>query len=109
MIVITIWAYSLIKSAATVLLNAVPNRAHAVLIRNRLDTEGNHVADFHLCRLGPGHPWGSCGRRREQTKAAHYNAKPADIEGLSQVNIEVNSYHSESEVECGTHSTDRHA
>jgi cation diffusion facilitator family transporter len=106
MIVITIWAYSLIKSAAAVLLDAVPSRAHAVLIRNRLETEGDRVADFHLWRLGPGHLGVlAVVVTHKPQPPAHYKAKLADIEGLSHVNIEVNSYHTEAE--CDPHSADR--
>jgi len=93
MIVIMIWAYSLIKSAAAVLLDAVPSRAHAVLIRNRLETEGDRVADFHLWRLGPGHlGLLAVVVTHKPRPPAHYKAKLADIEGLSHVNIEVNPY-----------------
>jgi len=107
-IVITIWAYSLIKSAAAVLLDAVPSRAHAVLIRDRLETEGDRVADFHLWRLGPGHLGVlAVVVTHKPQPPAHYKAKLADIEGLSHVNIEVNSYHTQ--IECGSHSADRHA
>jgi cation diffusion facilitator family transporter len=108
MIVITIWAYSLIKSAAAVLLDAVPSRAHAVLIRNRLETEGDRVADFHLWRLGPGHlAVLAVVVTHKPQPPVHYKAKLADIEGLSHVNIEVNSYHTEAE--CDSDSADRTA
>jgi cation diffusion facilitator family transporter len=98
MIVITIWAFSLIKSAAAVLLDAVPSRTHAVLIRKRLETEGDRLADFHLWRLGPGH-LGVLAVivTHNPQPPAHYKAKLADIEGLSHVNIEVNSYNAEVE------------
>jgi cation diffusion facilitator family transporter len=92
-IVITIWAYSLIKSAAAVLLDAVPSRAHAVLIRKRLEADGDRVADFHLWRLGPGHLGVlAVVVTHNPQPPAYYKAKLADIEGLSHVNIEVNSY-----------------
>jgi cation diffusion facilitator family transporter len=107
-IVITIWAYSLIKSAAAVLLDAVPSRAHAVLIRNRLEADGDCVADFHLWRLGPGHLGVLAVVVTDKPQPpAHYKAKLADIEGLSHVNIEVNPYHTR--IDCGSHGTDRHA
>jgi cation diffusion facilitator family transporter len=108
MIVITIWAYSLIKSTAAVLLDAVPSRAHAELIRNRLETDGDRVADLHLWRLGPGH-LGVLAVivAHKPQPPAHYKAKLAGIDGLSHVNIEVNSYYAE--VDCGSHSPDGHA
>jgi cation diffusion facilitator family transporter len=103
-IVITIWAYSLIKSAGAVLLDAVPSREHAALIRSRLEADGDRVADFHLWRLGPGHLGVLAVVVSDKPRPpAHYKAKLADIEGLSHVNIEVNSYHNQ--IDCGSHST----
>jgi Co/Zn/Cd efflux system component len=78
-----------------------------VLIRNRLESEGARVADLHLWRLGPGHLGVLAVVVTSKPRPpAHYKAKLADIEGLSHVNVEVNSYHPE--VECGSHSADRH-
>ena len=54
-IVISVWAFSLMRSAAAVLLDAVPSRSVAALIRRRLEEDGDRVVDFHLWRLGPGH------------------------------------------------------
>jgi cation diffusion facilitator family transporter len=107
-IVITIWAYTLVKSTAAVLLDAVPSRAHAALIRNRLEADGDRVADFHLWRLGPGHLGVlAVVVTHKPQPPAHYKAKLADIEGLSHVIIEVNSFHTQ--IEFGSHSGDRHA
>lgn len=107
-IVITIWAYTLVRSTAAVLLDAVPSRAHAALIRNRLETDGDRVADFHLWRLGPGHLGVlAVVVTHKPQPPAHYKAKLANIEGLSHVIIEVNSFNTQ--IECGSHSGDRHA
>jgi cation diffusion facilitator family transporter len=91
-IVIAAWAYSLIKAAAAVLLDAVPSPKRADLIRRRLEAEGDRVADFHLWRLGPGH-LGVLAVVVSQNPQppAYYKARLADIRGLSHVNIEVNS------------------
>lgn len=92
-VVISAWAYSLIKAAAAVLLDAVPNRARADLIRRRLEADGDRVADFHLWRLGPGHLGVlAVVVSRNPRTPAHYKARLADIHGLSHVNIEVNPF-----------------
>ncbi len=90
-IVIAAWAYSLIRSASAVLLDAVPSRARADLIRQRLEIEGDRVADFHLWRLGPGHLGVLAVMVSENPRAPdYYKARLVGIEGLSHVNIEVN-------------------
>jgi cation diffusion facilitator family transporter len=91
MIVITIWAYSLIRSAAAVLLDAVPSRARAELIRQRLETGGDRVTDLHVWRLGPGHlgVLASIVAKHPQPPS-HYKARLDGIGDLSHVTIEVN-------------------
>jgi cation diffusion facilitator family transporter len=91
MIVITIWAYSLIRSAAAVLLDAVPSRARAELIRKRLEMAGDRVTDLHVWRLGPGHlgVLASIVSKLPQPPS-HYKARLDGIEDLSHVTIEVN-------------------
>jgi cation diffusion facilitator family transporter len=93
MIVITIWAYSLIRSAAAVLLDAVPSRARAELIRQRLETGGDRVTDLHVWRLGPGHlgVLASIVSQHPQPPS-HYKARLDGIADLSHVTIEVNPY-----------------
>jgi cation diffusion facilitator family transporter len=92
-IVISVWAYSLIKSAAAVLLDAVPSRARAGLIRQRLEIENDRVTDLHVWRLGPGHLGVVAVIVSEHPRPPdHYKARLAGIEGLSHVSIEVNPY-----------------
>src|SRR5450755_334388 len=92
-IVISVWAYSLIKSAAAVLLDAVPSRARAGLIRQRLEIENDRVTDLHVWRLGPGHLAVLAVIVSEHPRApSYYKARLAGIEGLSHVSIEVNPY-----------------
>jgi cation diffusion facilitator family transporter len=93
MIVITIWAYSLIRSAAAVLLDAVPSRARAGLIRQRLETGGDRVTDLHVWRLGPGHLGVLASIvSKDPQPPSHYKARLDGIEDLSHVSIEVNPY-----------------
>jgi cation diffusion facilitator family transporter len=91
MIVIILWAYNLMKNAAAVLLDAVPSRAMAELIKRRLTDEGDRIADLHLWRLGPGH-LGVLAVivARSPRQPDYYKAKLAGIKGLSHVNVEVN-------------------
>jgi cation diffusion facilitator family transporter len=92
-IVITVWAYSLIKSAAAVLLDAVPSRSRAGLIRQRLEIENDRVTDLHVWRLGPGHLGVLAVIVSEHPRTPdYYKARLAGIEGLSHVSIEVNPY-----------------
>jgi cation diffusion facilitator family transporter len=93
MIVITIWAYTLIRSAGAVLLDAVPSRARAELIRQRLEMGGDRVTDLHVWRLGPGHlgVLASIVSKNPQPPS-HYKARLDGIEDLSHVTIEVNPY-----------------
>ena len=89
--VIAIWAYGLIKSSAAVLLDAVAGRSRAALIRQRLESDGDQVADLHLWRLGPGHlAMTAVMVTSRQRSPDDYKAKLAGIEGLSHINIEVN-------------------
>jgi cation diffusion facilitator family transporter len=89
--VIAVWAYGLIKSSAAVLLDAVAGRTRATLIRERLEIDGDRVADLHLWRIGPGHlamiAVMVTGRPRSPDD---YKAQLVGIDGLSHVNIEVN-------------------
>jgi cation diffusion facilitator family transporter len=92
-IVITVWAYSLIKSSAAVLLDAVPSRSRASLIRQRLEAGSDRVTDLHVWRLGPGHLGVLATIVSERPRAPDdYKARLAGIEGLSHVSIEVNPY-----------------
>jgi cation diffusion facilitator family transporter len=54
-VVIVAWAWNLIKSSAAVLLDTVPSRERAELIRQRLEVGNDRVVDLHFWRLGPGH------------------------------------------------------
>jgi cation diffusion facilitator family transporter len=92
-VVIAAWSLSLLRSASAVLLDAVPNRASAELIRQRLEAEGDHITDFHLWRLGPGHLGVLAVIVSHNPRTPdYYKAKLTGIGGLSHVNIEVNPY-----------------
>lgn len=90
MVVIAAWAYSLIKSSSAVLLDAVAGRGRAALIRERLEIDGDRVADLHVWRLGPGHLAVIAVVVSDRPRPPdHYKARLAGVDGLSHVNIEV--------------------
>ncbi len=53
--VILSWSVGLVRTAGTVLLDMVPDRRLAGIVRKRLEVDGDRVCDLHLWRLGPGH------------------------------------------------------
>jgi len=92
--VIAAWAWTLIKSSGAVLLDTVPSRKCAELIRQRLEVGDDRVADLHLWRLGPGHLGMMAVVVSENPRSPdHYKARLSGIDGLSHVNIEVHACH----------------
>jgi cation diffusion facilitator family transporter len=90
--VISVWAFGLIKSSAAVLLDAVAGRQRLALIRQRLEIDGDRVTDLHLWRVGPGHLAMIAAIATARPRPPDdYKAQLAGIDGLSHVNIEVNS------------------
>jgi cation diffusion facilitator family transporter len=90
--VISAWAYSLIKSSSAVLLDAVAGRSRAALIRERLEIDGDRVADLHLWRVGPGHLAVIAVIVTSRPRPPdHYKTLLASIDSLSHINIEVNA------------------
>jgi cation diffusion facilitator family transporter len=91
MIVILSWGLSLVRSAGAVLLDAVPDPAMAERIRDRIETDGDRLADLHLWQLGPGHAAviASIVSDTPQPPAV-YKQRLQGLAGLSHVTIEVN-------------------
>jgi cation diffusion facilitator family transporter len=91
-VVIAAWAWSLIKSSGAVLLDTVPSRERAELIRQRLEVGDDRVADLHVWRLGPGHLGVMAAVVSVNPLSPdQYKARLAGIDGLSHVNIEVHT------------------
>jgi Co/Zn/Cd efflux system component len=86
------WAVSLIRSAGSVLLDAVPDPVLAQTIRQRIETGGDRVTDLHIWQLGPGHAavMASVVSDFPQAPAA-YKRRLEGLAGLSHVTIEVNA------------------
>jgi cation diffusion facilitator family transporter len=98
--VIANWSFGLIKAAGAVLLDMrAPDLAAAV--RERLEANGDRVADLHLWRVGPGHMAAVVSVVSDKPQPpASYKARLAGLTGLSHVTVEVQP--------CpGHHQTDR--
>ncbi len=54
-VVITSWAYGLVRDTGAILLDMTPDHAMADNVRRVIETDGDQLADLHLWRLGPGH------------------------------------------------------
>jgi cation diffusion facilitator family transporter len=88
--VIISWGVGLIRSSGAVLLDLVPSRGLADRVRERLEVEGDRVADLHLWQLGPGHAGLIAAVVSEHPQPPQtYKARLAGIAGLSHVTIEV--------------------
>ena len=73
------------------LLDAVAGRSRADEIRRRLESDGDHVADLHLWRLGPGHLALIAAMVTHRPRTPDdYKALLHGIDGLSHITIEVN-------------------
>jgi cation diffusion facilitator family transporter len=89
-LVIARWSWVLIRSTASVLLDAVPSPALTNTIRQRLETGSDRVSDLHLWRLGPGHTGVIAAIVSDHPQAPDvYKAQLSGIPGLSHVTIEV--------------------
>jgi cation diffusion facilitator family transporter len=88
--VIISWGVGLIRSSGAVLLDLVPSRGLADRVRERLEVEGDRVADLHLWQLGPGHAGLIAAVVSEHPQPPQtYKARLAGIAGISHVTIEV--------------------
>jgi cation diffusion facilitator family transporter len=89
-VVIAAWAWGLIRSSGAVLLDLVPAPKIVDLVRERLEVEGDRLADLHLWRIGPGHiaVVAAVVSDRPQLPDA-YKARLQDVAGISHVTVEV--------------------
>ena len=90
--VILSWSIGLLRSSGRVLLDMVPDRRLAGIIRKRLELDGDRVSDLHLWRLGPGHTGLiiSVVSDRPQPPAA-YKERLQGIGALSHITVEVHT------------------
>jgi cation diffusion facilitator family transporter len=89
-IVIASWAYGLMKSSGSVLIDVMPDHRMADDIRNRLETGGDRISDLHVWQVGPGHQAAiiSIVTHVPQTPS-FYKDRLADLASLSHVTVEV--------------------
>ena len=89
-VVILSWSFGLVRSAGSVLLDAVPDANLAGLIRKRIEIGGDKVSDLHLWQVGPGHAAVivSVVSDAPQPPSA-YKQRLDNIDGLSHVTVEV--------------------
>lgn len=88
--VIASWSFGLIRDAGRVLLDVVPDTGIQGVIRERLEIDGDRVADLHLWQVGPGHRAAivTIVTDRPQAPIA-YKDRLGGVAGLSHVTIEV--------------------
>jgi cation diffusion facilitator family transporter len=89
-IVIANWSVGLLRDTGGILLDRTPDPRMAERVRKVIESEGDHVTDLHLWRLGPGHlgaivSVATTGAR----EAAHYRQRLAKFADLSHVTVEV--------------------
>jgi cation diffusion facilitator family transporter len=89
-VVISLWAYALVRDTGHILLDMTPDTALATRIRQRVEAGGDRVADLHLWRLGPGHLGAILSIVTAQTRdVAFYRSALRGVSGLSHLTVEV--------------------
>lgn len=89
-VVISNWAFGLMRDAGAVLLDVRPNAEFERSVREHLEDGSDKVADLHLWRVGPGHNAVVATIVSHQPQApSFYKERLADLPGLSHVTIEV--------------------
>jgi cation diffusion facilitator family transporter len=89
-LVISLWAYALVRDTGHILLDMTPDTALASRIRERVEAGGDRVADLHLWRLGPGHLGAILSIvTAERRDVAFYRTKLRGFSGLSHLTVEV--------------------
>ncbi len=89
-VVILSWSWTLIRSAAAILLDACPDPALADKIAVHIEQRGDRISDLHLWRVGPGHLAAVISVVSDEPRTpAQYKRRLAGIPGLSHVTVEV--------------------
>jgi cation diffusion facilitator family transporter len=88
--VIARWSWSLMRDSGRVLLDTVPDPHLAETMRDRLEQDGDRVADLHLWRVGPGHNAAVVSLVSDHPAPPdHYKGRLAGLPHLSHVTVEV--------------------
>jgi Co/Zn/Cd efflux system component len=89
--VIASWSYGLVRDTGAILLDMMPDGRVADGVRQMVAAEGDHLADLHLWRLGPGHLGAIVSVATETATRGpeHYHQLLARFPTLSHVTVEV--------------------
>lgn len=92
-IVIARWSWALIRSTASVLVDAAPEAEDlSRKIRRAVETGQERVTDLHVWQVGPGHHAAIISIRVPSPQApSFYRQKLADIRELSHLTVEINA------------------
>jgi len=89
-LVIASWSYGLIRDTGAILLDMNPDQHMIEHLRQIVEQEGDHLADVHLWRLGPGHLGAILSVVTVQPRdAAYYRSRLAGFTSLSHLTVEV--------------------
>jgi cation diffusion facilitator family transporter len=88
--VIASWSLGLLRDTGAVLLDRTPDPLMAKKVKTMIESEGDHVTDLHVWRLGPGHLGTIVSIvTSEPREPAHYRKRLARFTDLSHVTVEV--------------------
>lgn len=91
--IIAYWSFGLIRDSGRVLLDFVPDRALSEAVRQRLEIDGDRVADLHIWQVGPGHRAAVVSVVSDHPEpASTYKERLSDIPSLSHLTVEVSRY-----------------
>jgi cation diffusion facilitator family transporter len=89
-VVIANWSVGLLRDTGGILLDRTPDSRMAEKLRMTIESEGDHVTDLHLWRLGPGHLGAIVSIATSGAhEAAHYRQRLAKFADLSHLTVEV--------------------
>jgi cation diffusion facilitator family transporter len=90
-VVISAWAYSLVRDTGAVLLDMNPDQSMAERMRATIETGGDRITDLHLWRLGPGHLGAilSVATGQQQRGPEYYESLLSRFRALSHVTVQV--------------------
>jgi cation diffusion facilitator family transporter len=88
--VIASWSYGLVRDTGAILLDMDPDPKTTRHVRELVEAEGDHLADLHVWRLGPGHLGAIVSVMTTRDRGPdYYRAQLARVCRLSHVTIEV--------------------